>query len=406
MRRSVVDRAGSLIHRVGVNVLTFLILFFSLLTLSVAKPTQPEGFKKLSIGDPAPDFNLKGVDGKMYSLETFSKGRLLMVMFTCNHCPSAQALESRFKKYVDTYRPKGVEVVCISPNAPVGIRPDELGYSQYGDSYEDMVKHAAEQGFNFPYLYDGDTQEVAKAYGCLATPHVFLFDEERRLRYQGRFDDSRFAVIETIKSHDAIVATDALLAARDVPITVTRPHGCSTKWAEKASAVKAHAEKLAATPVNLENLDAAGLSRMIKAFPRFRMVNVWATWCSPCVEEFPDLVAVARKFGLRDFEFVTLSLDKPSDSRRAQKFLQKQSVAPEPKLARALKAEGRTTTHYLFTGSTDELAEVLDPEMPGPIPHTVLLNEKGEVVYRHTGIIDRHEVTAKILDELGKYYLP
>ena len=131
-----------------------------------------------------------------------------------------------------------------------------------------------------------------------------------------------------------------------------------------------------------------------------------ATWCSPCVEEFPDLVAVARKFGLRDFEFVTLSLDKPSDSRRAQEFLQKQSVAPEPKLARALKAEERTTTHYLFTGSTDELAEVLDPEMPGPIPHTVLLNEKGEVVYRHTGIIDRHEVTAKILDELGKYYLP
>ena len=394
-------------HKTGMkNTLLPFLAFFSLILATQAAPQRPEGFKTLAIGDAAPDFNLKGVDGKMHRLSDFKQGKILMVLFTCNHCPSAQALESRFKNYVSTYRPKGVEVVAISPNAPVGIRPDELGYSQYGDGYEDMVKHAKEQEFNFPYLYDGDSQEVAKAYGCLATPHVFLFDAERKLRYQGRFDDSRFAIIDTIKQHDAIVATEALLNGEEVPVTITRPHGCSTKWAFKADLVKAHAEKLAATPIDLEEIDGPGLKNLFNKYPRFRMVNVWATWCGPCVEEFPDLVAVARKFGLRDFEFVTLSLDKPGDAKKAKAFLEKQAAAPEPKLARVLEKEGRKTTHFLFTGSNDDLAAALDPEMPGPIPHTVLINPEGKIVYRHNGIIDRHTVTEKILSHLGKYYQP
>jgi peroxiredoxin len=379
---------------------------WALVIAAFGAPSGPDGLQTLELGNAAPDFELKGIDGKMHTLADYSAGKVLTIMFTCNHCPSAQAVEARFKKYVETYRPKGVEVVAISPNSPAGIRPDELGYSQYGDSYDDMVKHAEEQEFNFPYLYDGDTQSTAKAYGCLATPHVFIFDADRRLRYKGRFDDSRFVDESLIKTHDAIVATDALLNGEAVPVTITRPHGCSTKWAYKENLVKQHAAKLASTPVELASVDAAGLKHVLTSFPRFRMVNVWATWCAPCVQEFPDLAAVARKFGLRDFEFVSISLDQEKQTDKAKAFLAKQGVAPEPKLAAKLKAEKRTTTHFLFTGSSDELAAVLDPKMPGPIPHTILMNEKGEIVYRHNGIIDRHEVTGQILSHLGKYYAP
>ncbi len=367
---------------------------------------NPPDLKTLSPGDPAPDFNLKGVDGKMYTLAHFARGPVLVVMFNCNHCPTAQAIEQRFIKFVEDYRPKGVEILVISPNSPAGIRPAELGYSAYGDSYGDMVKHAKEQGFNFPYLYDGDTQSVAKAYGCLATPHVFIFDRDRKLQYKGRFDDSRYADAQLVKNHDAINVVDALLAGKPVPVPETRPHGCSTKWAYKADLVKKHAAKQASTPVDLDLVDTTSLGKLLHEHPRFRMVNLWATWCVPCVEEFPDLVAISRKFGMRDFEFMSISRDDPRHRAKAQKFLEAQGAAPEPKLAKVLKAEGRTTTHVLFDGTDEELAKIIDPEWPGPLPYTVLINPQGKVVYRQSNRIDRHAVTQAILKELGRFFQP
>lgn len=126
-----------------------------------------------------------------------------MIVFLSNHCPTSQAIEQRLKQLVKDYKSQGLQVVAINPNDPAALRPDELGYSKYNDSFPEMKRHAAEQGFNFPYLFDGETQAVAKAYGCLATPHVFLFDQERKLRYRGRFDDSRYADAATVTSPDA-----------------------------------------------------------------------------------------------------------------------------------------------------------------------------------------------------------
>ena len=386
------------------------------LILSVALPglfppsltaQQPSDLKTMAIGDPAPDFSLPGIDDKTWTLANFKDAKLLMVVFTCNHCPSAQAVEPRLIRFVDTYRPKGVAVVAISPNSPAGIRPDELGYSLYGDSFEDMKKHAAREGFNFPYLYDGDKQTTARAYGCLATPHVFLFDAERKLRYKGRFDDSPYLDEKHIKQHDAINAVNALLAGKKVPVTETRPHGCSTKWALKAEHVKKHAEKLNQTPVPVEVIDAEAVAELRKnKTGRYRLVNLWATWCIPCRKEFPDLIRISRKFGLRNFELNSISLDKPAMLQKARAFLEKQGAAPEPKLAKALKQEGRTTCHYLFDGKQDALAEALDPEWPGPLPYTILIDPQGKIIYRHSGIIDAEALTELIVNTMGRYYVP
>ena len=170
-----------------------------------------EDYKTLEIGSRAPDFKLAGVDGKTYTLASFKNATILMIVFTCNHCPTAQAYEDRIIKMTNDYKTKGVTVVAISPNDPKSVRLDELGWSDMGDSFAEMKIRAKQKKYNFTYLYDGDTETASKAYGPVATPHVFIFDKERKLRYQGRIDDVEKPT-GTPKNLDTRNALDALIA--------------------------------------------------------------------------------------------------------------------------------------------------------------------------------------------------
>ncbi|MFM8905005.1 MAG: redoxin family protein, partial [Verrucomicrobiota bacterium] len=206
---------------------------------------------------------------------------------------------------------------------------------------------------------------------------------------------------------DAQNAVDAILAGKPVPVELTRPMGCSTKWREKKPLHDAKHAEWAAITVKAETIDAKGLAALRKnPTNKYRMVNVWATWCAPCVKEFPDIVELTRKFGMRDFELITLSMDEPKDLPKVEAFLGKNSAGTAPKIQNGLKNEGRTTNHYVFTGSADELAASLDKDMPGPIPHTVVIAPGGEIVYRHTGIIDREQAASSILDRMNRFYSP
>ena len=368
----------------------------------------PADAHHLSLGDVAPDFKLLGIDGKSYSLADFKAAPVLMVVFLSNHCPYSHAAETRLLPLAREFAEKGLSVVAINPNSPEGVDVSELGYSKYNDSYDEMKLYAKEQGFPFPYLYDGDTQHTAKAYGCLATPHVFLFDQERRLRYVGRVDDSRFANPSTVKSFDARNAVVEMLAGKSVTVAQTTVMGCSTKWnSNKADIAKAD-EKWNAEPVELATIDAAGVAALAKnSSNRLRLINVWATWCAPCVAEFPGLVSLSRRLGNRDFELVTISMDDPQMQSQAKKFLEKQHAAPPGRLKRLLKSEGRDAVNFLYTGaSTDDLVEALDPEWPGPLPHTVVIAPGGKIIYRHNGPVDAAELQAKIVETLGAYYTP
>lgn len=368
----------------------------------------PDGLKTLAIGDSAPDFSLPGIDGKTHTLADYKDAQVLMVAFLSNHCPDSQACEDRVKKLVDDMKGKSFKLVAINPNNPIGLRPDELGYSKYNDSFDEMKLHAKEQGFNFPYLYDGETQATAKVYGCLATPHVFIFDAERKLRYKGAFDDSRYADAATVKSPDARNAVEALLGGKSVAVTETKPHGCSTKWLTKKSAVATDDEKWAKASVDVETIDAAGVAALRKnGTKKVRLFNVWATWCGPCVEEFPELAKTARKFGLRDFELITISMDLPEKKADVKKFLEENHAAIPAKIKPTLKAEGRATNSYIFAGaSQDELIKALDPEWPGPIPHTLLVAPDGTVIWRHNGEVDGDELRGKVLEFMGRFYKP
>ena len=366
----------------------------------------PPDAHELKIGDAAPDFALRGVDGKTHTLADFKDADLLMVIFTSNHCPYCHAMEGRLAKLLADTKGRGLAVVAINPNHPDAIRIDELGYSKYNDSYEEMKLYAKEQGFTFPYLYDGEQQVAAKAYGCLATPYVFLFDRQRKLRYMGRFDDSRFPDPATVTSPDARNAVEAVLAGHAVPVEVTLPQGCSTKWASNKAEVAQADEQWNGAPVPVETIDAAGVSALVRNdTTKLRLINVWATWCVPCVKEFPGLVSLSRRLGNRDFELITISVDDPKEQAKVQQFLEKQHVAIPNRVKHSLRSEGRKTNNYLFTGAnTEALLKVLDPAAPGPVPFTVAIAPGGKIVYRHAGQLDFSDVQSKLIEGLGSYY--
>ena len=244
--------------------------------------------KTLDIGAPAPDFDRPGVDGNRHSLKDYADARILMIVFTCDHCKTAQAYEDRLKQIVKDYSDKGVAVVAIGANDPQALALSEMVYSDRGDSFDEMKIRAQERGFNYPHLYDGDMQTTARAYGPVATPHVFIFDEARKLRYVGRVDNSEN--ISAVAHQDARAARDALLAGKPVPVEKTKTFGCSINWSEKRASAARELASVVKEPVTLEMADAQTVKALVKNDgPNLRLINVWATWCGPCLREIAGI---------------------------------------------------------------------------------------------------------------------
>lgn len=328
----------------------------------------------LPLGSPLPDFKLPAVDGHDYSPADFAKAKVLVIVFTSNHCPTAQAYEERLKTLVSEYQSRGVSVLAINPNHADAVRLDEMGYTDLGDTFAEMKIRSAHQHFNFPYADDGPGQAVAEKFGAVATPHVFIFDENRHLRFQGRIDDSERE--DLVKHRDTRDAIEALLAGREPAVTSTKVFGCSLKWREKADDNRRWREKVAQEPVALAQADAATLKKLRAnaGTGKIRLINVWATWCGPCVSEFDELIEHNLRFRHRDFELVTLAAQFPDEAPKVLKFLR----------------QHQASTRNLIFGATDKYAllEALDPEWKGALPHTLLIGADGKVLYRETGSID------------------
>ena len=220
----------------------------------------------------------------------------------------------------------------------------------------------------------------------IATPQVFIFDAERKLRYTGRFDDGE---VKPVKSHDAKNAVDALLAGTDVPVKTTRVPGCSTKWAEKEADARKSLERWNAEPVSVLPIDLAAVAKLAKNdTKKLLLVNLWATWCGPCVAELPELVTMNRMYRGRNFEMVTISLDDLTKKDDALRVLKENHVAG--------------ANYILNVDDRDKFADALDQEWPGPVPYTLLVAPGGKVVYRKTGAIDPLEVKRAIVTYLGR----
>lgn len=347
--------------------------------------------KTLEPGSKAPDFKLPGTDGSFHSLHDYDEAGVLVIVFTCNHCPTAQAYEERIKSIASDYKDKGVQLIAISPNSPLGLLYEELGYSDLGDTYEDMVIRAKDKDFNFPYLYDGDTQEVTLAYGPVATPHAFVFDKERILKYVGRIDGSEKP--GTANGEDLRNAIEQALMGQSPAEPVTKTFGCSTKWGWKTEMRQKIDREWAEKEVVLAE---AGVSEIKELFKntgnKLRLINIWATWCGPCRLEYPEFVILQRMYGARDFEFVSISADDLSKKDKALEFLKK---------------TGSALPNYIAaTSDKYELIEAVDPEWNGALPYTVLLEPGGKVVWRQQGEADFLELKKTIVEHpmIGRVY--
>ncbi|MCB9286696.1 MAG: redoxin domain-containing protein [Lewinellaceae bacterium] len=356
------------------------------------QPVPEQEVQTLEIGAPAPDFHLPGTDGKFYSLADFGNAKALAIVFTCNHCPTAQAYEERLKSIAADYQNKGVALVAISPNSPRGLLYEELGYTDLNDDFDEMKIRAKAHNFNFPYLYDGDTEEASLKYGPVATPHVFLFDEGRKLAYTGRIDGSEKP--GTANAEDLRGAIDAVLAGQPVETPVTKTFGCSTKWGWKVAYKEKVNKEWAEKPVSLAKLDEEGVKTLLKNEDsgKLRLVNIWATWCGPCILEFPEFIVLQRMYGARDFEFVSLSADNPEQEDKALEFLQDKQAA---------------CSNYLF--SKDDkyaLIEAVGHEWNGALPYSILVEPGGRPVWKHQGEVDFYELKRAIVEHemMGRYY--
>lgn len=174
---------------------------------------------KLRIGDRAVPFRLPGVDGQEHAAEDYADRAVLVVIFSCNHCPYVRAWEDRMVAIQRDYGGRGAQFLVISAN-------DAQKYPE--DGFDRMKERAREKGFNFPYLYD-ETQDVARAYGAERTPEVFVFDRDRVLRYHGAIDDN-YEDPAKVRAHYLRTALDALLAGQQLPAQETAPVGCTVKW--------------------------------------------------------------------------------------------------------------------------------------------------------------------------------
>jgi thiol-disulfide isomerase/thioredoxin/peroxiredoxin len=376
-----------------------LLLSFS---LALVFPLLGQGIPQvLSTGSALPDFSLLGTDGKNHTPADYQQAKLLCLIFTSNHCPDAVAAAARMQKLHLDYQDKGVAVVAVNGNNPGALTPDELGYSPFSDTYEEMTPFAKDFGWTFPYLYDGEKQQLTTACGGQSTPHVFLFDAARKLRYTGRMDDAGRDSGAVAKSYlrDAL---DALLAGSEVNEPVTRSFGCSTKWLFKQASVAADQAAWEKRPVTVADLDEE-ISKKLRANPsgNLRLINFWSTTCGPCVKEFPGLIDLGRRFQTRAVEFVSISLDPTAARPAVAKFLESRHAATPAAVLETLAKEGRITNNYQWTGGNpDVLAKAIDSEWSGALPHTVLVAPGGEILWRHSGEIDIVEARRQILKQL------
>lgn len=336
----------------------------------------------MKIGTHIPDFTLPGADGKTHSLKEWNSAKYLMIVFECNHCPESQNYESRIKELYEDYKGKGVQLVAINPNDPASVRLNELGYTDLEDSLPEMKIRMTDRHITWPYLYDGETQATSTKFGVVATPHVFIFDEQRNLRYQGQIDNNQRP--DLVKTKDTRAALDELLAGKQVTTAETRVHGCSTKWKSKqvgSQSREAEMEKIKQEPVTLDTVDAEGLKKLkANDSGKVQLVMFWSSKCTTCADSMHAIETTWRMFRLRAFTLVRVNTDPVASKDAVMAVLNKEHAS--------------TSAGPQFTGKN--LQSTLDPaatqaafgaKWKAGEMFTIAIGSDGKVLWQKEGLI-------------------
>ena len=341
----------------------------------------------MKTGTPAPDFALKGTDDQVHTLAEFSQAKVLVVMFESIHCPVSENYEGRMRGLYDEYHDKGVAFVAINPNNPKAVRLDELGYTDLTDSPADMKIRVRNRQIPWPYLYDGETQSTVQKFGAVATPHVFIFDQDRKLRYEGRIDDNQNEAL--VKVHDAHDAIEALLAGGTVAVPHRPAFGCSTKWLSKSADVEREMAKIDAEPVTLAPASAADLTALrTNSGDKVTVVHFWSTATPNEDNNFAQLETTYRMYRGRSYDFVTVNTDTPANTDKATDFLKAQHASSRNLQLAPSDRKAVETAFGTTWGPNEEFTAVIAPG--------------GKLVYARKGPVEildvRHAVLGNFTD--------
>jgi peroxiredoxin len=336
----------------------------------------------MKIGTRIPDFTLPGADGKMHSLKEWAAAKYLMVVFECDHCPESQNYESRIKQLYEDYKTRGVQLVAINPNDPASVRLDELGYTDLEDSLPEMKIRLADRHITWPYLYDGETQATSTKFGVIATPHVFIFDQDRNLRYEGQIDNNMRP--ELVEPRSTRIALEELLAGKPVTATDAKVHGCSTKWKSKqvgSQSREAEMTKIHAEPVNLDTIDADGLKKLkATGTGKVEVVTFWSAKCTACADSFHALETTYRMYRLRaGFSFVTVNTDPVASKDAVMAVLNKQHASAPASLP--------SDKNFQATVSIADVQAAFGEKWKPNSMFTIVIGSDGKVLYKKEGLL-------------------
>jgi peroxiredoxin len=377
----------------------FLLISFVLLT-AVARAIATEGSV---VGQPAPDFTLKDLNGKTHSLKDH-RGQIAVIVFVSTECPFSNAYIERLRAIASDYSKKNVTLLGVNANP--------------AESLAQIREHAGKNKLDFTILKD-EGSRVADAYGATRTPEVFVVDGSGVLRYRGRIDNAK--EIARVQRSDLREALDEMIAGKPVSVAETKSFGCPIKMVRKNAAAsggqQSGIEELAFIQASYSpNLASAFVPQKKPArkpaaakksaapaaapqvallkpedFNKFKdaangkvlVINFWATWCGPCIAEFPEFVALDRKYRAKGVKVVGISADEVTDiKRKVIPFIRRQKVQFD-----------------IVVQDTDDPQQMIDAvykEWAGELPATFVYDKQGNLVYKHLGIINRDELVAEI----------
>jgi thiol-disulfide isomerase/thioredoxin len=333
-----------------------------------------------------PPFRLPGVDGLIYNSTDFRKSELLVIVFLSNHCPTSQIFQHRIIRLAKEYRNKGLAVVAISPNDPEAILPDELSSSALGDTLPEMALRARELQYPFPYLYDGKTQEVATAYGVRVTPHAFLFDKKRKLRYSGRIGDPKNPDRED--REELRIAINSLNHGIEPAVVRGLVFGNSIKWIKDRIIAEKTRERFARESVYLKKANIRTLKFVRRNDSKLpKLIYVWSNQDKNNRQELLQLAAIHKIYRKRGLKLVTICVDGNDFTDVAKKLLiETQSSG----------------TNYICSGTEiSPVVELRAEEGLETTPFLGLLTSEAKIFYRSTKGLEPLTIKQHIIEVLN-----